>query len=359
MTPQPHDPVTARSQLGQRDRATGRANLAVMRSTAEAADRVEAPPGDRTLRPPGRLDGPVVILAALAVGLAAIGGDAIGHTPSPLHTLGAVRGELIGPVVLFFIAAVVVAERLWPAQRRPLLSRGQVHDAAYLVLYLTVVVAFIAVVGAGSTTAVHRLFPWLALAHFAALPGWLEVMLGVVVMDAFNWVTHVANHHIRAFWRVHAVHHSQEELSILTTFRAHPLVHVTALITTIPAVVLASNTSVSTVTISVYICLASLPHANVRWAFGPLGRVVVSPAYHRLHHALDGPNDVNFGIVFTVWDVLIGRAIFPRPTDPVVGTGLRGRPVPVEQDSSRGWASTLLEQLTEPFRSPSTYPSGD
>jgi hypothetical protein len=78
--------------------------------------------------------------------------------------------------------------------------------------------------------------------------------------------------------------------------------------------------------------------------------VIVSPAYHRLHHAPDTQH-VNLGVVLTIWDVLAGRARFPSRSASVGRTGLDGRPVPVEQDDSTGPALLLLaEQLIEPFQ---------
>jgi sterol desaturase/sphingolipid hydroxylase (fatty acid hydroxylase superfamily) len=104
------------------------------------------------------------------------------------------------------------------------------------------------------------------------------------------------------------------------------------------------------VLITIYVCIGTLQHANLRWTFGPLGRVLVSPAYHRLHHAPDIQN-ANLGVVLTIWDVLAGRARFPSANTAVGRTGLDGRPVPVEQDDSAAPVLLLLvEQLIEPFR---------
>jgi hypothetical protein len=76
----------------------------------------------------------------------------------------------------------------------------------------------------------------------------------------------------------------------------------------------------------------------------------VSPAYHRLHHAPD-TQDVNLGVVLTVWDILAGYARFPARGDAVGRTGLDGRPVPVEQDGSAAPALLLVAgQLIEPFQ---------
>ena len=137
----------------------------------------------------------------------------------------------------------------------------------------------------------------------------------------------------------------------LTSFRAHPLMHTTGfLLATVPVVVLMPTRPMAPVLITVYVCIGTLQHANLRWTFGPAGRVLVSPAYHRLHHAPDTQR-VNLGVVLTIWDILAGCAKFPSRSDAVGRTGLDGRPVPVEQDDSAGLVLLLLgEQLIEPFQ---------
>jgi hypothetical protein len=74
-------------------------------------------------------------------------------------------------------------------------------------------------------------------------------------------------------------------------------------------VALLANAAVPSTAIVIYLVLATFPHANLRWTFGPLGRVFVSPAYHRIHHAAVGRNDLNLGTVLTLGDVLARRAV--------------------------------------------------
>lgn len=47
---------------------------------------------------------------------------------------------------------------------------------------------------------------------------------------------------------------------------------------------------------------------GLRWTYGPAGRVIVSPAYHRLHHSRDSQG-MNLGVVLTVWDVLVAEQL--------------------------------------------------
>jgi sterol desaturase/sphingolipid hydroxylase (fatty acid hydroxylase superfamily) len=103
------------------------------------------------------------------------------------------------------------------------------------------------------------------------------------------------------------VHHSQEELSILTTFRAHPLVHVSFLVAAIPVLTIGSNAVTPAVVFTVYACLGALPHANVRWSYGKAGAVLISPAYHRIHHAATGRRHQHGHDLHD-----LGRALAPR-----------------------------------------------
>jgi sterol desaturase/sphingolipid hydroxylase (fatty acid hydroxylase superfamily) len=58
-------------------------------------------------------------------------------------------------------------------------------------------------------------------------------------MDGANWLAYYADHRLGPPWRFHGRHHSQEELSVRTSFRAHPLMHTTGFLpATIPVVAL-------------------------------------------------------------------------------------------------------------------------
>jgi sterol desaturase/sphingolipid hydroxylase (fatty acid hydroxylase superfamily) len=193
--------------------------------------------------------------------------------------------------------------------------------------------------GTGFAGLLARLEPWLVVPRVPGVPGWCFLGLAVLGIDAVDWLTHLGNHRITTLWRLHAVHHSQEELSILTTYRAHPLVHVSFLLSAVPILAVGSNTQTPAVVLTVYACLGALPHANVRWTYGRAGRVLVSPAYHRIHHSATGRSEGSDGSEATV-----------------IPTGLAGRPIPVEQSGHRRLGRTMLRQLTEPFTPARTEP---
>jgi sterol desaturase/sphingolipid hydroxylase (fatty acid hydroxylase superfamily) len=283
-----------------------------------------------------------------AVGLAVV----ITGVSQPSLVASVVGGwvRMIGPAILVFVCAVTLCERIRPAEPRPLLSRGHIHDFLYLLLYVAVVVPFVVILNQGFFRMVAGVAPWVVLPRSAHLPSAVTFCIAFIVMDGSNWLGHWMNHRFGAFWRFHAVHHSQEELSVLTTFRAHPLVHVSFLLSVLPVMAISSGVVLPLTVISAYVCANALTHANLRWSYGSVGKVFVSPAYHRIHHAYGADMGLNLGAVLTVWDLMSGRAAFPPPGSATPRTGLVVQHVPLEQ-RSRTWrpSRVLIAQLAEPF----------
>lgn len=306
----------------------------------------------RTRRPPyRRLYLPSFLLAAVTAWLVWEGVTTLQRYGELGRALAGARAELAGPLVLVFVVAALGCERLWPAERRRFLAKGHLQDALYLALFVGVMIPLITLLGVASAHLLLGHATWLEAPWTSSWPRWLLVVVTLVAMDGCNWLTHWADHRYGALWRVHAIHHSQEEVSILTTFRTHPLVHTASFVAAaVPVIALMGARPIAPVLITVYLCLGALPHANVPWTFGPLGKIVVSPAYHRIHHRADGRNDVNLAIVLPIWDILARRAVFPVPGAPPCRTGLAGRPIPVEQDAVPIRLPLLmLVQLAEPF----------
>ncbi len=296
----------------------------------------------------------VVGVAAVAVWLGIVGVRAL----TGAHDLrAAVRSDAgidVGPALLAAVIAVAALERFRPAVLRPAFARAHLVDAAYLVLFGLCVVPVLSLVQAGFATEFSQHAGFLMLGRLPLVPQLAVVVVILVGMDLMNWLAHVANHRWSSLWRLHALHHSQEELSVLSTFRTHPLIHATYQVAMVPALVLSTSGAVPAAALVAYGIGVTFPHANLRWTFGPLGRIFVSPTYHRLHHSseiADPRQTVNFGFVLVFWDQLARRAAYATPGAPPVATGLAGRPVPVEQGERRPLPAVILAQLAQPVRS--------
>jgi sterol desaturase/sphingolipid hydroxylase (fatty acid hydroxylase superfamily) len=240
----------------------------------------------------GRLEGirvgpwcAVIALGLMSAWLGLVGLGALSAAGDLSGALATARAHSAGPALFAFVAVVLLAERLWPAVERPLLARAHIVDAAYLVLFAAVVLPLLTLVQTGFAVEVARHAGFLIVSRLGALPQVAVVVVILIAIDGMNWAAHLANHRSLALWRLHALHHSQEDMSVLTTFRTHPHVLASYLPALVPALLLGSSGAVPEAAVIAYACLVTLSHANQRWSFGPLARVIVSPAYHRLHHA--------------------------------------------------------------------------
>jgi len=137
---------------------------------------------------------------------------------------------------------------------------------------------------------------------FIALP-----LFYLIADFAFYWAHRLL--HSKYLWPFHAVHHSQQQLTVLTTARFHVVdVIVLTLVTTVPATLIGFPAQVAVIT-WLLMLQDKLQHADLRWTYGPLYRLVVSPRFHRIHHSADAStHDRNFGRLFSVWDYLFGTA---------------------------------------------------
>ena len=175
----------------------------------------------------------------------------------------------------------------------------------------------------------------------------------LLVLDFANYWYHRAQHQFDWWWALHAVHHSQRQMTMWTDNRNHLLddmLHATAFALLAQAIGVEPGQFVALVAVSQL--LESLQHANLRLWFGPvLERVLVSPRFHRRHHAIGIGHEsaagagtlggCNFGVLFPVWDMLFGTADFQLRWD---ATGVRDQ-LPDEggRDYGRGfWAQQWL-----------------
>ena len=214
-----------------------------------------------------------------------------------------------------------------PAQRRPIFARGYRQDLLYTVLNATLVVPLVTALSLSFAEAARRSIPWIVVPRIGLLPRWLVIAMILVAMDGCNWLAHFANHRVGVLWRFHELHHSQEDMSVLTVFRTHPLVHVSYLLALVPAIVLLANGAVPTILLVVYAAILAFEHSNTNFGIRASRADLRQPELPPDSPQARGPQDVNLGFALTIWDQLSHRAIFPTPETIRTDTGLPGRPL--------------------------------
>ncbi len=137
----------------------------------------------------------------------------------------------------------------------------------------------------------------------------------LVVIDFVLYWVHRAQHAFGWWWALHALHHSQREMTFWTDDRNHLLdMVITDLVLAVAALLVGVAPGQFVAIVAVTRAVESLSHANVRLAFGRVGeRLLVSPRFHRVHHAIglghEGARQgCNFAVLFPLWDHLFGTA---------------------------------------------------
>lgn len=145
----------------------------------------------------------------------------------------------------------------------------------------------------------------------ATLPAWMQLVLGFVFADYLAYWLHRA-YHSRTLWPLHLDHHSPTSLQIWSAHRFHVLdIFLKRLLLYGGILLLGVRPWVLSVYITFGLAHNILQHLDLPWTFGPFRRILSSPVYHRWHHhAEQGIGEVNFAIVFSLWDVLYGTAYF-------------------------------------------------
>ena len=136
-----------------------------------------------------------------------------------------------------------------------------------------------------------------------------------MVIDFFEYWRHRLQHGFAWWWALHSTHHSQRQMTLWTDDRNHLLDSlIESLWFALLALVIGIPPAQFVAAVLITNFVESLSHANLRLSFGPVGnRVLVSPSYHRVHHAIglghEGPaRGCNFATLFPVWDSLFGTA---------------------------------------------------
>ena len=168
----------------------------------------------------------------------------------------------------------------------------------------------------------------------------------LVALDLLDYWLHRAQHRFRWWWALHALHHSQRKMSFWADDRNHLLDSL--VIDAIKAAVALTIGVEPAQFVGLLIAarvVQSLHHANLPWTYGPFGYLLVSPVFHRVHHAIGLGHEgrrqgCNFAVLFPLWDMLFGTADFRRAIEP---TGIRDQ-LPPPQGTGHDYGEGFWRQ---------------
>lgn len=190
-----------------------------------------------------------------------------------------------------------------------------------------------------------HLFGWknLVAINIQAMPGWVQLLVLLVLKDFIDWNVHRLLHRVPWLWEFHKVHHSVEQMGFAAHLRYHwmeTIVYRT--IEYIPLAMIGFGINDFIVVHIFTLAIGHLNHSNVSLPLGPLKYLFNSSQMHIWHHAKELPSryGVNFGLTLSCWDYLFGTVHWPE----------NGRDIPLGFEESEKFPHTFIKQITYPFK---------
>lgn len=215
---------------------------------------------------------------------------------------------LLGSVAVF-----MTLEKLFPKYRNQVILRAEWDIDLFYFCFNHLAIS--AIILFGNYHANH--FDWAVSADVQAwirsTPVLLQFVVILIAADFVLYWEHRLYHEVKTLWPIHAVHHSVETLDWLAGSRGHFIqVFSERAMVMIPLYLLGADQAA----LNLYVVFAALQailiHSNLKFSFGPLRYIFVTPQFHHWHHSSEKPAiDTNYAAHLVLFDWLFGTYHMP------------------------------------------------
>ena len=149
------------------------------------------------------------------------------------------------------------------------------------------------------------------LFNLLKIDGLTATMLSIVLLDLIIYGQHRLFHRVPLLWRLHQVHHADQDIDVSTGLRFHPIEILISMLIKFASVILLGAPVAAVVLFEVILNgMAMFNHGNIhlpKWLDAALRLLIVTPDMHRVHHSvLIHETNSNYGFNISLWDRLFG-----------------------------------------------------
>ena len=217
-----------------------------------------------------------------------------------------------GSIRLLVFASVLIimasAEALWPRKKRVMNRPSRWFNNLSLSVINSIVIKVLGPITAiaAADYALDNGYGLISMSP-VALPLWLEILIGFLILDMLIYFQHVISHKIPMIWRFHKVHHADRDIDVTTGIRFHPIEILFSMLYKCGFILLLGPLPIAVFLFEVVLNgSAMFNHANVRlplWLDKILRFVIVTPDMHRVHHStIRKETNSNYGFFLSIWD---------------------------------------------------------
>lgn len=149
------------------------------------------------------------------------------------------------------------------------------------------------------------------LLNYFATPLYIGLPLTVILLDMTVYLQHVMFHALPILWRIHRVHHVDQDFDVTTGLRFHPIEIILSMLIKFSMILLLGAPALGVMVFEILLnATAMFNHSNIHLPFTMdkyLRWFVVTPDMHRVHHStIYKETNSNFGFNLPIWDRLFG-----------------------------------------------------
>jgi len=180
-----------------------------------------------------------------------------------------------------------------------------------------------------------------------SIPIWVQVAIIILAADFVLYWEHRIYHETKILWPIHAVHHSVENLDWLAGSRGHVIqVFSERALVMIPLYLLGPDKAALDIYVTFAALQAILIHCNLKYSFGFLKFIFVTPQFHHWHHSSEKPAiDTNYSAHTVTFDRIFKTYHMPKDL------------WPADLGTTKKLPSTYMGQLLYPITKPLTKTS--
>ncbi len=153
----------------------------------------------------------------------------------------------------------------------------------------------------------------------------VDFLLCLLVGEGFNYGLHYAMHWNPYLWRFHFQHHRESNYNLWLAAHLHGLeAFASACMMSALFTLLGFSVPAKQAYFLFFTFVTTYHHSANNYTLGFLDRIIISPAYHRLHHDMGVRG--NYGSTLTILDRLFGTRVAPPERPLRYGIGSKREP---------------------------------
>ena len=153
--------------------------------------------------------------------------------------------------------------------------------------------------------------------QYLQLPTFAEFILCLLILDFVIYTQHIVFHKVPWLWRLHRMHHSDQDIDVTTGTRFHPIEIIISMWIKIFTVIVFGIPPIAVVCFEIILnASAMFNHSNAHLPKKVdflMHKIIVTPDMHRVHHSQNlSETHSNFGFFLSIWDKWFNTHI-PQP----------------------------------------------